>query len=136
MKRIWKIHFIPVVALVLVLGLCSAGLANSNKAKKHYPALAKKPIITGYAEKCMTMGSKLTILGINFGTEHAKRLLLGGHGISVKLTAISWSDTKIVAMVPHDLRIASDKLYYVGVQQNKPGWLWISNINQSIRICQ
>lgn len=94
-----------------------------------------KPEITGYREKCGKKGSNITIMGRNFGSQEGKGVALGGHGIHVDLTVISWSDTIIVAQIPLDPRIQEGQWYYIGVE--KAGCTeWLSNINKNITICK
>lgn len=98
-------------------------------------AAEAKPEITGYRESCGKKGGNITILGRNFGSKEGKGVALGGHGIHVDLTVISWSDTTIVAQIPNDPRIQEGQWYYAGVERADHGE-WLSNISKNVTICR
>jgi len=98
-------------------------------------ASAVKPEITGYKERCGVKGSNVTILGKNFGTQAGKGVALGGHGIHVDLSVISWSNTSIVAQIPNDPKIQEGQWYYIGVEKSNHSE-WLSNISKNITICK
>jgi len=98
-------------------------------------AVAAKPEITGYKERCGVKGSNVTILGKNFGTQAGKGVALGGHGIHVDLSVISWSNTSIVAQIPNDPKIQEGQWYYIGVEKSNHSE-WLSNISKNITICK
>jgi hypothetical protein len=91
------------------------------------------PAISGYAQTgCLNTGSSVTILGSNFGSQ--KSAVLGGSGISVPLTVISWNSSQITAMIPSNPSIVAGQWYYIGIQDPKTGG-WLSNIDKNITIC-
>jgi len=111
---------------------------ESNKASFKLickESAAAKPEITGYKEACGKKGGNITILGRNFGTQEGKGVALGGHGIHVDLTVVSWSDTAIVAQIPNDPRIQEGQWYYIGVERADHNE-WLSNISKNITICK
>ncbi len=96
--------------------------------------VAKKPVITGYAQRCAIKGYKLTINGRDFGDRAGKGVAMGGHGVHVDLEIIHWMDTRVVVMIPHDRRLHEGEWYYVGIEkEDHRGWL--SNISKTITIC-
>jgi microsomal dipeptidase-like Zn-dependent dipeptidase len=99
----------------------------------------RAPNITGIEHDgdCVPKAGSLTILGSNFGTREA-RVTLEGHGMSMDLRIISWSDTRIVAEVPDDSRIRPGLRYDVRIRaaSEPPGTVsvWQSN-PMPITIC-
>jgi hypothetical protein len=95
---------------------------------------AARAEITGYAETCIRKAAELTIRGNNFGSQAGKGVALGGHGIHVNLTVLSWSDGAVRVRVPDDPRIAEGRSYYTGIQ-TADGGRWLSNINKGLPVC-
>ncbi len=91
------------------------------------------PNITGFEPDQVFKGGSFTILGSNFGTQEGKIVVLGGHGISVDLRVISWSDTQIVVELPNDPQVQEGQRYYVGIQRANHTQ-WLSNIDRTVSI--
>lgn len=91
------------------------------------------PTISGYAQtSCVMPGSSVTILGSNFGSQ--KATTLGGHGISVPLSIISWSSSSISVIIPSNPSIEAGQWYYIGIVDPSTGG-WLSNIDKNITMC-
>lgn len=108
---------------------------NCSCCRLKIAGVETKPEITGYREACGKKGSNVTILGRNFGSREGKGVALGGHGIHVDLTVISWSDTIIVAQISDDPRIQEGQWYYTGIEKADHSE-WLSNISKNITICK
>ncbi len=76
-----------------------------------------RAVVSGLAETCATKRGTVTILGRNFGSGAAKVVVLGGVGVNLDLTVISWGDTAIVAKIPDDGRIQDAQDYHVSIQR-------------------
>jgi len=99
------------------------------------PRLVLNPTISGYSPTgCVQVGGQVSILGQHFGSASGKAVALGGHGIHVDLTVVSWTDTKIVATIPKDPRIELSQSYYIGVEKSGHAG-WLSNIDKNITTC-
>lgn len=97
----------------------------------------KNPVITGYrpAGKCIPRGSAYWVVGHDFGaTQGARGVALGGHGIHIDLTILSWSDTAIHVQMPNDSSIQLGQWYYNGIEKSTHD-AWLSNISENITIC-
>jgi hypothetical protein len=68
-------------------------------------------------EKCVPKGGSLTILGAGFGAiQGGARMMLAA--ASVPLKVASWSDERVVAVLPDDPRIEAGKAYGLGLQES------------------
>jgi hypothetical protein len=76
-----------------------------------------RAVVSGLAESCATRRGTVTILGSNFGSGAAKVVVLGGAGLNLDLTVISWGDNAIVARIPDDARIQDTQQYHVSIQR-------------------
>jgi len=93
-----------------------------------------KPVITGYSiTKCLAPGSDFMINGYNFGSSSGKRVMLGGHGITLPLKIVSWSSAQIGVHAPASPELTEGQQYYAGIQQS-PSNQWLSN-TRTFTIC-
>ena len=123
---------------------CEAGwdlIAANGTCRKHECIGGGEPQGTGPQidrlgpTPCVDRGGTATIYGSGFGAAQGDRLVeLGGHGIGIFLTVISWSDTEIRVVVPNDPRIQFSQWYYIGLQNAEHHW--ITNISRNITICR
>ncbi len=104
--------------------------------RKRKGANADKAVVDRISpQPCVERGSQVTVYGSGFGRQPDGRVLeLGGHGIGVLLQVISWSDTRITALVPDENRIERGQWYYIGLQNQDRHW--ISNISRTVNICR
>jgi hypothetical protein len=92
-------------------------------------------VITGLVpDTCVDRGGSVVVRGARFGDQQGtRRAVLGGHGLSVRLTVLEWSGDRLRLAVPDDGRIRQATRYYIGLQD--AAGLWITNISTSVRIC-
>jgi hypothetical protein len=76
-----------------------------------------RAVVSGLVETCAAKRGTVTILGRNFGSGAAKVVVLGGAGVNLDLTVISWGDTAIVARIPDDTRIQDTQEYHISIQR-------------------
>ncbi len=94
----------------------------------------ERPVVTGYAETCLTRRGTVTILGRNFGPAAGKAVILGGGGLSISLPPVSWGDSMIIARVPDDLSIRDGERYFIAVRDAETAQ-WLSNTDSYISAC-
>ncbi len=70
-------------------------------------------VITGIEQRsCVDKGGVVTIRGARFGAPQGSRLaVLGGHGLSVTLRVVEWTDSRLRLVVPDDPRIENERWY-------------------------
>jgi hypothetical protein len=94
-----------------------------------------KPVITGYAEPCISRNGNVTILGRNFGSSTGKVVYLSGNTNNIELPVISWNDSLIIARVPDNQRIQDEQKYFIGIRKADIAG-WVSNTGAYVSVCK
>ncbi|HTP64932.1 MAG TPA: hypothetical protein VMJ66_06035 [Geobacteraceae bacterium] len=112
----------------------TGGQSNCACSPVNVTGVAEKPVITGYAERCIDRLGTITVLGRNFGAPAGKAVILSGPGVSLNLQVISWGDSMILSRIPDDPNILDGQQYSVAVRDAKTGE-WLSNRDRYLGTC-
>jgi hypothetical protein len=94
----------------------------------------ESPLITNFVENCLVPGNSLTILGNNFGPETGTVTAMSTSALPIKLSVSFWSDTRVVVLIPNDVRIKDGQRYSITILKHG-GSVSSFTAGKSIAIC-